>query len=78
MSKRVNSLENNVPAFAENPLSTGPFSNGPRTESFDGSARSCNGTDWLLLTDMEYSLTETWSLGDVSLNYQQASELLGL
>jgi len=81
MSKRVNSLENNVPAFTEDALSAGLngyFTNGPRTESHDGSTRSHSGTEWLFLTDMEYNLTETWRLGEVTINYQQASEILGL
>ncbi|KEF59048.1 uncharacterized protein A1O9_03891 [Exophiala aquamarina CBS 119918] len=77
MSKRVNSLENNVPAFTEDALSAGLFPNGPSTESYEGSTRSYSGTDWLLLTDMEYNLTGTWTLGEVSINYQQASEILG-
>lgn len=78
MSKRVNSLESNVPAFGEDVVSAGLFVNGPRTESYDGSTRSYSGIDWLLLTDLEYNLTGTWRLGEVSINYQQASEILGL
>ncbi|KAK5044647.1 hypothetical protein LTR84_010539 [Exophiala bonariae] len=79
MSKRVNSLENNVPprvSILGDALQGGFFPTGPSTESHADSSKSCGGIEWLLLTDFEHNMASTWSLDGVTLNYQEASEIL--
>ena len=78
MSKRVNSLEGNIPPFVESTLSATPFPNGSHTESYASSTKSCSAGDWLLLSDMEFDLNKRWALGDVKLDYTQAADLLAL
>ena len=75
MSRKVNSLQSS--ASHQTPESQSASSTGlPFGPASAGSAVSFSGEDWLQLSDLETNQNTSWSLGDVVLGYQDASELL--
>jgi hypothetical protein len=75
MSRKVNSLQNNL--SQQNPEIPSASSSAPLLDpASTNSATSFSGEDWLSLSDFDTNQHKTWSLGDVVLGYQNASELL--
>ena len=77
MSRKVNSLQSNLPH--RSPESASASSSGmPLGPSTTTSTTSFSGDEWLFLSDVETNQHKSWTLGDVVVDYQTASDLLHL